>query len=271
MAVLITGAKGFIGSRLSALLKENGFDTVFFEGDIINRSQVLDWQTNKKIDQVIHLANVTNKKDRKIFRSVNIEGTRNIVDYCKKNNIERLIFLSSIKVLSRLANPYNESKREAEKIIIASGVPFIILRPSMVYGPGDKKNIGFMVKLAKTLPLIPGFGFRMQLVFVDDLARMIMASLNLKPGQIINIAGRTVSFSDLLKVLKGQGCKFSIINWPKFFAAILKTAGRLGLMSMPAWQVESLLADEIFDESDWHKIFNIKETSLDEGLIKTIM
>lgn len=269
MAILITGAKGFIGSRLAILLKEHGSDIVFFEGDIANRSQVLGWRTNKNIDQVIHLANVTNKKYSQIFRDVNIEGTRNIVDYCKKNKIERLIFLSSLKVLSRLSNPYNESKREAEKIIIASGVPYIILRPSMVFGPGDRKNIGFLLKIAKILPLLPGLGFRLQLVYVDDLAKMMIASLKIESGQVINIAGQTVSFADLLKSLKGFGYKFFIVSWPKFFALILKTAGRLGLMPMPAWQVDSLLADEIFDESNWHKIFNIKETSLREGLIKT--
>jgi NADH dehydrogenase len=270
MAILITGAKGFIGSRLAILLKEDGFDTVFFEGDIRDRRQVLNWQMNQSIEAVIHLASVTSKKNDEIFKTVNIDGTRNIVEYCKKNGIQRLVFLSSLKVLSRLSNPYNESKREAEKIIIASGVPYIILRPSMVYGPGDKKNIGFLLKLAKTLPFMPGLGFRMQLIFIDDLAEMIITSLNLEPNQIINIAGRTASYSDLLNFLKTLGYKFSIINWPKFFAAFLKTASRLNLISMPAWQVDSLLADEIFGEEDWHKLFNIKETSLNEGLIKTV-
>jgi len=270
MAILITGSGGFIGSRLSILLKENDYDIVTFQGDITNRNEVLDFQTEQEIETVIHLANVIDKKNTEIFRKVNVEGTKNIVDFCKKNNTGRLIFLSSLKVLSRAGNPYNESKREAEKIIAASEVPHIILRPSMVYGPGDKKNIGFLLKLAKKLPFMPGFRFRMQLLFIDDLAQIIMKSLDLPSNQVINIAGRAISYMDILKALKGLGYKFSIINWPDFFKSVLKIVCRLPFSPMPAWQIDSLLADEIFEEYNWRKLFNMEETTLQEGLLKTI-
>jgi nucleoside-diphosphate-sugar epimerase len=270
MTILITGSHGFIGSRLNILLKENGYDIIPFDADISSRAQVFNLQAAKEIDVVIHLASVINKKNAETFKKVNIEGTKNIVDFCKKNKVKRLIFLSSLKALSALHNPYIDSKKEAEKIIIDSGLPYIILRPSMVYGPGDKKNIGFLIKLAKNLPLMPGLKFRMQLLFIDDLVKIITGSLSLPPNQIINIAGRTESYMDLLKALRGMGLKFSIINWPKFFAIILKMASLLGLLSLPAWQVDSLMANEIFDESNWQKLFNLEETSFEDGLKKTL-
>jgi len=270
MAILITGGKGFIGSRTIALLKEKGYEVVFFEGDIANRSQVLRSEPREKIEAVIHLAGAINKKDAGIFRRANIEGTENIVDFFKKNKVKRLIFLSSLKVLSGSNNPYVNSKKEAEKIIVNSGIPYVILRPSMVYGPGDKKNIGFLLKLAKILPIMPGLKFRMQLLFVDDLAKIIMESLSLPPNQIINIAGRTVSYVDLLKAVRGLGYKFSIINWPNFFTLILKIICRFPFSPMPGWQMDSLLADEVFEEYRWREIFNIKETPFEEGISKTL-
>ena len=270
MAILITGGRGFIGSRTITLLKENGYDAVCFEGDIANRNQVLSFQPEKEIETVIHLASVINKKNIEAFKKVNVEGTQNIVDFCRKNRVKRLVFLSSLKVLSRLGNPYIDSKREAEKIIFNSEIPYIILRPSMVYGPRDNKNIGFLLKLAKILPIMPGLKFRMQLLFVDDLAKIIMGSLSLPPNQIVNIAGRSVSYMNLLEMLKGLGYKFSIINWPNFFNSILKIACGLGFSRIPAWQIDSLLADEIFEEYGWREIFNIKETPFEEGISKVL-
>lgn len=266
----MTGSRGFIGSKLVSFLNENDYDVFSFDGDIADRDQVLNFEPGKEIEAVVHLASVIDRKDEQDFRKVNIEGTKNVVDLCKKNKVKRLIFLSSLKVFSRLNNLYNESKKEAEKIIISSGVPYIILRPSMVYGPGDKKNIKILLKLSKTFPIMPGLKFRMQLLFVDDLAKIIMGSLILPPNQIINIAGRTVSYMDLLKAVKELGCNFSIINWPNFFALILKTVSHLPFSPMPAWQIDSILADEIFEEYGWREIFNIKETVLREGLLKTI-
>ena len=270
MVILITGSRGFIGSRLSILLKENGYDIIPFDADISNREQVLNLQAAKEIDAVIHLASVINKKNAETFKRVNIEGTKNIADFCTKNKVKRIIFLSSLKVLSRLRNPYIESKKEAEKIIIASGLPYIILRPSMIYGPGDKKNIGFLLKLAKKFPFMPGLKFRMQLLFIDDLAKIIMESLSLSPNRIINIAGRAVSYIDLLEALKGLGYKFSVINWPNFFERFIKIICRLPFSPLLRWQIDSLLNGDIVNDYTWHRLFNIEATSLEDGLLKTI-
>jgi len=117
---------------------------------------------------------------------------------------------------------------------------------------------------------MPGLKFRMQLLFVDDLVKIIIESLSLPPNQILNIAGRAISYMDLLKAAKESGCKFSIIDWPNFFTLILKTVSRLSFSPMPAWQIDSLLADEIFEEYNWRKLFNMEETTLQEGLLKTI-
>ncbi len=272
MAVLITGAKGFVGSRLVFFLEEAGFDLVYFNGDIADRQAVLSWSSDKKIEAVIHLAAIMGGRDRSLFKKINIDGTGNLIELCKKIKAERLIFMSSLRVLSsEKDDPYVNSKKEAENLVVNSGVPYVILRPSMIYGPGDKKNIGFLLKIVRILPIVPVFNFRMQPLFVDDVAKVITACLNAAPNQIINLAGQEIiSYAGLLELLQAKGYKIRAIKAPRLFNFLFRVFSYLPFSPMPNWQVKTLLADEIFEASQWPELLNVKWTSLDEGMIKII-
>lgn len=272
MAVLITGAKGFVGSRLVSFLKESGFDLADFAVDITDRQAVLSWSSDKKIEAVIHLAAIMGGRNKSLFKKINIDGTGNIIELCKKIRAGRLIFMSSLRALSSAKDDsYVNSKKEAEKLVINSGLPYAVLRPSMIYGPGDKKNIGFFLKIARTLPLVPVFNFRLQPLFVDDVARVIMACFKAAPNQIINLAGReTVSYADLLELLKVKGYKIRRLNAPRLFNFLLKVFSCLPFSPLPYWQIKTLLADEIFAGSQWPGKFSVKRTSLEEGMAKVI-
>jgi len=270
MSILITGAQGFVGSRLVSFLKEAGFDVISFDSDICDRQAVLNYPGDKKIDTVIHLAGVLSSRDRSLFQKINVDGTKNVVDLCKKLNVDRLIFMSSLRVLSAQKNdPYVNSKKEAENSVINPGVPYIILRPSIIYGPGDNKNISFLLRLIKTLPMAPVFNFRLQPIFVDDAVCAIVKCLDLPPNQTINMAGReTISYADLLDFLKSKGYKIHTLNTPKLFNFLLKAFSYLPFSPVPHWQIKTLLADEIFEEYGWLELFKLKPTSLAEGLTK---
>ncbi|TSD02222.1 MAG: NAD-dependent epimerase/dehydratase [Parcubacteria group bacterium Athens0714_24] len=257
-----------MGSHLVKALKKMNHEVISFRGDI---SKKVNLKISPKIDVVIHLASVINKRNKNIYNEVNIRGTKNIIEFCKENNAGRFIFLSSIKVLSSLNDPYAVSKREAEKIVTGSGLPYIILRPSMIYGPGDKKNLGFLLKIAKFTPLMPLLNFRLQPIFVDDIIKIIVACFNLHPGQVFNIVGpETISFENLLKTIKSLRYKFFIISMPSFFSFIIKLFSFLPFSPLTPWQVKSLFSDEIFDGCAWSEIFSVKPTLFSQGLSKTI-
>ena len=272
MSILITGANGFVGSHLVSFLKQAGFDALTFDGDICDRQMVLNYPINKKIDAVIHLAGVLAGRDRSLFQKINVDGTKNIVDFCQKLNAGRLVFMSSLKVLSAQRNdPYVNSKKAAEKMVAESGCPYIILRPAMIYGPGDNKNISFLLRLIKTLPVAPVFNFRLQPVFVDDAVLAITKCLDLPPNKIINMAGQeTISYAGLLEFLKNKGYKIHSLNAPGLFNLLLEIFSYLPFSPLPHWQVATLLADEIFAEYGWLELFKIKPSSLSEGLTKMI-
>jgi UDP-glucose 4-epimerase len=181
MKVLITGGSGFIGTNLTKSLKDKHEVTIFdlndpqieniqyIKGDICNQEHVID--SIKDFDIVIHLAaavgvsNTDNHPTKTL--DFNIQGTRNVLDACTKNNIKKLIFSSSSEVygepiklpISELDSPipittYGISKLVAEEYIKAYsktfGLAFTILRFFNAYGSGQSTNfvIPNLVKLA---------------------------------------------------------------------------------------------------------------------------
>lgn len=272
MAILITGARGFIGSCLVSFLAKKGCEIVDFLGDITKLEDTQNFTTNKKIEVVIHLAAVISNKDRRIFQRVNIEGARNIIEMSKRLEAGRLIFLSSIRVLSNSNDPYIDSKREAEQLVINSGLPYIILRPSMIYGPGDNKNIGFLLKLARIMLIIPVLNFRIQPIFIDDLTKAICACLNLSANQIINMVGpEIISFETILKYLKDFGYKFWKINAPAFFSGLIRVISFLPFFPLTSWQIKTLLSNEVYKGDDWQKLLNVAATPFAKGLEATLV
>lgn len=267
MKVLITGAKGFLGKHVVARLIRAGHETICFKGDIGDA----DLELPLDVDAIVHLAAVVGNKNRRLFKRVNVMGTRYIIERAKADGVKKIIFISSLRVLSKEKNLYIESKRQGEKIVVNSSLPYIILRPSLLYGPGDKKNIVFLAGLAKKMRLAPVFKFRMQPIFVDDMAEMIYQSFDLVPDKIINIAGsQIISHVDFLLALKGLGYKFAILNWPRFFSGLLKLISFLPFLLISRQQIKTLLADEIYPEYGWQKIFKITEKPFKEGLAETL-
>lgn len=272
MAILVIGGTGFIGSHLVVSLKKQGHEVILFNGDISKREDIEKFNGQQEISCVVHLAAVINSRDKDLFWRINVEGTKNIIDLSRRLSAGRLIFLSSIRAISAVPDPYADSKRAAEDLVIKSGLPYIILRPSLIYGPGDNKNISFLIRLAKRSPIMPVLPFRMQPLFVDDLIKAILACLNLPADQIINIVGtEIISFTDLWNRLKALGFRFYQVKAPKFFCFLLKLLSRFPFFPLTPWQIKTWQADEIFRDHSWPRILDIEATSFSAGLKKTLI
>ena len=192
MAVLITGASGFVGSKLLERLESDGVPLrCIFRSlnsgkscangiSIGNLSEETDWTSAiRNVEQVIHLAarvHVMNDKSLnplEEFRRINCDSTANLARQAAAAGVRRFIFLSSIKVNGEFtemgrpftpddkpapADPYGISKYEAEKVLcqIASetNMEVVIIRSPLVYGPGVKANFKSMMRLlAMRIPL----------------------------------------------------------------------------------------------------------------------
>ena len=178
--IFITGASGFIGSAVvKRLLKddhqlsllclpeepaERFSDLNIIRGDITRAGSLAGKLSG--CDTLIHIAGSVGFQTWKNCRSVNIEGTRNILREAADSGIRRVIHMSSVSVYGRvpdiaitenqpfkkIGDPYGDTKIEAEYLVrqIAreNGMEYTILRPTAVYGHGDNK---FLPKLMENL------------------------------------------------------------------------------------------------------------------------
>ena len=156
--VLITGTSGFIGSHLIKKIP-NHISTLGNDGenvDLRSRNEVLKF---KKVDTVIHLAGkIPSEKNfsKNIFFEHNVLGTLNILEYCVKKKIKKIIYVSSYiygnppknpineKEIVQPHNTYTKSKFLAEELCKIYGERFgiklIILRPFNIFGSSLKNN-----------------------------------------------------------------------------------------------------------------------------------
>jgi nucleoside-diphosphate-sugar epimerase len=209
--ILVTGSSGFIGSALVSALAAAGHNVraASRKSDKAATEKNIEWvelpdlerEVNWEplvngMDIVVHLAAIAHRShaDSDDYTQANRVATASLAEACRRNMIKRLIFMSSIgaqagsaadHVVTEVDEPcpvtaYDRAKLAAEDEIRRSGVPFTILRPVIVYGPGAKANIALIMRIA-ALPLPLPFGaFRNQrsLLAIDNLVQAVMFCLD---------------------------------------------------------------------------------------------
>ena len=243
MKILITGASGFIGSFIVEEALKRGFETWavvrkssskaylqderinFIELNLSSKAQLVEQLRGKDFDYVVHAAGVTKCLNKADFRRINTEGTKNLVDALIETGmpLKRLVFVSSLSVFGaiREQQPYEEiretdtpqpntaygrSKLEAEKYLESLGtrIPYIILRPTGVYGPKEKDYF----IMAKSIKQHSDFavGYKRQditFVYVEDVVQAVFLALEkgengrkyfLSDGEVY----QSTTFSDMI-------------------------------------------------------------------------
>ena len=176
MKALVSGATGFIGSRLTVFLRHNKYDLRFlsrnfqsedtFECDLLTDSVPHDALSN--IDTVFHLAGFAHdmrdtSEVKDLYYKLNVNATVQLANLAAKSGVKKFVFVSSVKAggtsnldkcadendLSYFDDFYGETKREAElkllEISKKSSMNVSIIRPSLVYGPKMKGNLRLML------------------------------------------------------------------------------------------------------------------------------
>lgn len=210
--ILVTGANGFIGSRLCAFLHTKGehpiaqvrksgnqelLDSIDIEkrfGDVTDAASLMPMMHD--IDVVIHNAGIVKAKQEEEFWKVNVDGTGNVIEAIKKSGRSiHLVLISSLAAVGpsqesplhesspmQPVTAYGESKRDAEAVAMKASayMPVTILRPSGVYGPGDRESFTLFQAVANGFkPILGNPDRKIQLIHVDDLVRAIHAAATL--------------------------------------------------------------------------------------------
>lgn len=226
MRALVTGAGGFVGSRLALRLRAGdwmvrGFDLGpapgdwpdgdYIQGDIRDKS--LAPRAVEGMDVVFHLAAAlgASRLGEGEFLAVNEGGTRNVLEAARAAGVRRAVHFSSAGVLGHVADnqpagedadldprdAYDRSKLAGERAALeigGQGWDVVVIRPGWVYGPGDRRTLKLIRSIAGGRFVMMGRGAARQTpVFIDDLtAGTILAADKGRAGQVYNLAGAEV-------------------------------------------------------------------------------
>lgn len=272
---LITGATGFIGRRVAALLAAKGWTFQALgsrDGDIADPA-TLQPLGKRRFARVIHLAGRSyvpdSWHDPKGFEHTNVEGTRNVLELCRGSSAT-LVFVSAY-VYGNVArqpigettppspsNPYARSKHLAEQLCRsyneAHGISVTVLRPFNVYGPGqgDRFLVPTLLRQARAGVEIEvqDLSPRRDWIFVDDVASAIVVAAQKPRGfSVYNIgSGASTSVEELVGLIQ-RVCGTALP---------VRTAGR---------PRENEIADTVADIAKARRELNwMPATSLEEGL-----
>jgi UDP-2-acetamido-2,6-beta-L-arabino-hexul-4-ose reductase len=183
MNVLITGAKGFIGSNLTAHLRRR--DNVRVLGyDQDDEPAALE-EYLAMADVIFHLAGVNRPQDERQFHTGNVDLTRQICERLPAMGSRALLVLSS-SIQAAFDNPYGRSKRQAEEVVAqyaGAGGRAVIYRLKNVFGKWCRPNYNSVVatfchNIAHDLPItISDPGREVDLVHIDDVVRCFSKEL----------------------------------------------------------------------------------------------
>ncbi|MCL2073856.1 MAG: NAD-dependent epimerase/dehydratase family protein [Marinilabiliaceae bacterium] len=230
MNILVTGSRGFIGTNIINILKN---DFVFWEMDIFEKQENNYFTWNEiekfpwdKIDVVIHLAgkahDTKKESDAQSYFDINTELTKKIFDKFLVSNATQFIFFSSVKavadkvetdflsenVVPKPVGPYGNSKLQAEQYIQGQNwneKKVYIFRPCMIHGPGNKGNFNLLYKVVnKGIPYPLGaFDNRRSFLNIWNLAFIIKQFIEKKPESgIYNLADdKPISTNQLIQLI----------------------------------------------------------------------
>lgn len=293
MKIVIAGGAGFVGRNLVRVMLKEGFkaeDLIIIDSNEKNMNFFTDYNVKKisadlskegrwmdelrGADYIINLAAQISAPDYGPFYNNNILATRNLIGASNSADLKGIIHFSSAAVLSVRKDDYSNSKLEGEELVIDSGLKYCVIRPSLMYGPTDDKNIGYLINFAKKFPFfpIPGHGkWPRQPIYIDDICYLVISFLNDFPeDEIYSINGKEVIFfKDMIKTVLDEleGFKFRLFLPVSVFKFAMTFYQKLaGNNEFTSDQVDSLTAEETFPDYPWWDDFNLKVTSFQDGV-----
>jgi dihydroflavonol-4-reductase len=285
MTLFLTGGTGFVGSHVARSFTASGWrvralvrrpdatgllppDVHVVKGDVRHQAGYRDLLEG--CAAVVHCAAATRARSLAEFRDVNVEGTRAIAAAAAAACPDAMFVHVSSQAAAgpsrggapvREVDPpepvswYGRSKLESEAALSRHHPgPWCVVRPSVVYGAGDAGLLPMFSVVARGLAPVPGGGRRLQLLAVEDLARVLFAAAQ-RPdlhGRCGFAAGDTVSMADLVHEVAGlRTPRARAIPVPDVVIRLLGLLGSArGALGRPARPLDRDKAREML-QKDW--------------------
>jgi NADH dehydrogenase len=195
--ILITGGTGFVGRNIvRKLIQANqdvrclvrktsnvsifeGLKLDYSEGDITRPQTLL--KATKGVDTVIHLVGIIREGRDATFEKIHASGTANVIEASKKGGVKRFVHMSALGAGPEAISRYHKTKWQGEEAVRASGLDYVILRPSIICG-GDDEFVNMFAKmirqtfLTRMMPVIGSGKYKMQPIYVGDVAHCFVTA-----------------------------------------------------------------------------------------------
>jgi nucleoside-diphosphate-sugar epimerase len=296
--LLVTGASGFLGSRIVSLAREAGWQVRAF--DRSPRSRIEEVETfvgdigdsallrkaSEGVTAILHAAGLAHvfgpsAKDSDSFNAVNEVGTGHVVDVALETGVPHIVLVSSVSVYGGYhgaqcnetvpchpQSPYAISKwrgelRAAERIAKGQG-SLTILRFATIYGEGDRGNVAKLIGALDSGRFIwPGSGLNHKsLIYKDDAARACLcASEYLVSGtQIFNVSAQPATMREIVSAIcQALGRPVPHLGIP---SALLKAAyaisRRMGDPGQLGQRLEKFIHNDVYDGSRFESTFDFR-------------
>ncbi len=294
--IVITGGAGLVGQNLVARLEaEACHDVVVIDKSAMNLAilqrlhpQVSTicadlaergpWEQQLDgADAVVMLQAQISATTLTPFVRNTVVSSQNVLGAIKAHGIPYLIHVSSSVVKSVANDPYTTTKRDQERLVAQSGIPHVVLRPTLMFGWFDRKHLGWLSRFMQRVPVfpIPGDGrYSRQPLYVGDFCEIIASCLKSRPvAQTFDITGRErIDYIDMIREIK------KTIN---AHCAVVRIPYRLFDWLLRLWavfdrdppftteQLAALTAGDMFDVIDWERIFGVNATPFTVAIERT--
>lgn len=294
--IVLPGGAGLVGQNLVARLKERGYSDIVVldkhqanirvlkhvQPEIIveyaDMAEPGDWQRHfEGADAVVMLQAQIGGLVYEEFGRNNIDSTRLVLDAISQHQVPYLVHISS-SVLESVANDfYSNTKREQEKMVLASGIPNVVLRPTLMFGWFDRKHLGWLSRFMKMVPVfpIPGQGrYMRQPLYAGDFCNIIINCIeSRKQDGVYNISGHEqIDYIDMIREIKrATRARTTIVKIPYALFYVLLWIWALFDRNPPftTQQLAALVGKDEFEVIDWPGIFGVPHTPFTKAIEET--
>lgn len=296
MEILITGAAGFLGTRIAEIALERAHRVRVFvrrpetAPPGIEHGQVFTGDMTKPatmnaavtgVDAIIHCAAATSEgiPNLEQSRRINVEGTNALITAARTHGRPRWIQISSMSAHPGSTSAYGRTKYQADQVVRSADLPWTILRPGLIYGPGSRGLVAKTVAFMRKFPVIPVVGSgrqKIRPIYIDDVARAALDCVTtpLTIGNSYMIGGADdLEFNEFLRQLaRAHGLNRPLIHLPIPLAMLIART-LAALTSNPPITVDNVLGvkeAQLLENDDAIRDFGFSPISFSEGLARII-
>jgi uncharacterized protein YbjT (DUF2867 family) len=263
MNILLTGASGFIGSNVTAVLTQAGHQVrALSRRHGVDVSRMLtpeDWLPYLHgMDAVVNAIGIIGETGSQRFAPLHTQAPIALFDACVRANVRRVVQISALGADDTAFSAYHLSKRVADNHLRALDLDWFVLRPSLVYGLHGASTKVFM-RLAK-LPLLPVLGDGRQMlqpVHVSDVAATVLHSLTATESrQTLDVGGaETLTYAEWLQRMReAQGLPRARLLHVPFSAAL--AFSQVGRCFSPMLSPDNLQMLKVGSQADAQSLTN---------------